>query len=276
MEGTRTSLWLFLLLNQLPFCPTDADQHLSTTQLYSHTTVGHVGSSTPDVEPSLTTNDHTNSDTDTNGTRGDCLIDTEMGLIAISTAGGLIVCLLVATVVLAFQVCNLQRRVYAPRTSRSNMDLVTGTGYWGTDQPDVGGLVGPCDASVMLEEVRADSNMEEDKQAEIQEAREEPGAGLEEGATAMTFDPQEKACYMPSSSTMDSCLEVPRDLEDMPLVVWDNLTSVKYSPRHKLQPLSSATLWLNFVYFTLQNWNLNIMRVAWVLFEILNISANTN
>lgn len=216
MEGTGTSLWLFLLLNQLLFYPTDAD-HL-TMQPYK-TEDQSVGS-TPAVEPSRTTIGYTNfPDTDTNGTRADCLIDTEMGLIAIGSAGGLIVCLLVATVVLACQVCHIQRRVYAPRTSRSNMDLVSGAGYWGTDQPEVGGLVGPCDASVMLEEVRADNKMEEERQGEIREAREEAGAGLEQGAMAMAFDPEEKACQMQSSSSRDSCLEIPRDLEDMPLVV---------------------------------------------------------
>lgn len=218
MEGTRTSLWLFLLLNQLPFCPTDADQDLPTT--YSYKTKDDDGSSTPAVELSLTTTDRANSpDTDTSGTRGDCLIDTEMGLIAIGSAGGLIVCLLVATVVLACQVCSIQRRVYAPRISRSNMDLVSSAGYWGTDRPEVQGLVGPCDASVMLEEVRADSKMEEDRQAEIREARGEAGAGLEEGAMAIAFDPEDKTCHMPSSSSRHSCLEVPKDLEDMPLVV---------------------------------------------------------
>ncbi|XP_037630362.1 uncharacterized protein LOC119490897 [Sebastes umbrosus] len=214
MEGTITSLWLFLLLNQLPFGPTDADRDLSTMKAYSQRAGDQGGSSTPAVEPSLTTIGRTDSpDLDTNGTRADCLIDTEMGLIAIGSAGGLIVCLLVAIVVLACQVCQMQRRAYAPRTSRSNMDLVSGTGYWGVDNPEAGGLVGPCDASVMLEEVRADSEMEEERQVE----REEAGAGLEKGATA--FDPEEKTCLMQSSSSRDSCLEIPRDLEDMPLVV---------------------------------------------------------
>ncbi|XP_031694186.1 uncharacterized protein LOC116376837 [Anarrhichthys ocellatus] len=216
MEGTRTSLWLFLLLNQLPLCPTDAGRNLLTVQPYE--TEDQGGNSTPAVEHSLTTTGRTNSlDADTDGTRADCLIDTEMGLIALGSAGGLIVCLLVATVVLACQVCLIQRRVYAPRSSRSNMDLVSGTGYWGVDQQEAGGLVGPCDASVMLEEVRADSEMEDERQAEIREAREEAGAGLERGATAMSLE--EKVGQMQSSSSRDSCLEIPRDLEDMPLVV---------------------------------------------------------
>lgn len=205
MEGSKT-LWLFLLLNYLPLCPADVDTNLSTTQLYSSLA----------VETNLTTTEDKNS---INGTNGNCLIDTEMGLIAIGSAGGLIVCLMAATVVLACQVCSLQRQVYVPRTSRSNMDLVSSTGYWGTDQPEMAGLVGPCDASVMLEEVRADSKMEEERQAEMQEAMEEAEAGLKEGATAMAYDPEEKQSLMQSSNSRDSCLEVPRDLEDMPLVV---------------------------------------------------------
>lgn len=211
MEGTRTSLWLLLLLPQLPFCPTEADQNLSSTAPYSSSV----------TERSLpTTIDRTSfPDTDANGTRGDCLIDTEMGLIAVGSAGGLIVCLLVSTVVLACQVCRIKGRVPPPPTSRSNMNLVTSTGSWRTAQPEVQGLVGPCDASVMLEEVRADSKIEEDGQAEIQKARGEAGGGFEEGATAMSSDPEETACHLPSSSSRDSCLEVLKDLEDMPLVV---------------------------------------------------------
>lgn len=217
MEGTRT-IWLFLLLNQLPFRPTDAGQDLSTT--YSSTAQEEGSDPTaPTVELSLTTIDHTDFTNGTSDTRGDCLIDTEMGLIAIGSAGGLIVCLLVATVVLACQVYQLQRRAHMPRSSRSNMDLVGSTGYWDADRPEMGGLVGPCDTSVMLEEVGADSKMDEERQADIQEAMEEAGAGHGEGATALGFDSEEKAGQMQSSSSRDSCLEIPRDLEDMPLVV---------------------------------------------------------
>ncbi|KAI3353940.1 hypothetical protein L3Q82_005138 [Scortum barcoo] len=38
------------------------------------------------------------------------------------------------------------------------MDLVSGAGYWGTDRQEVGGLVGPCDASVILEELQRHCN----------------------------------------------------------------------------------------------------------------------
>lgn len=215
MEAPQASLWLCLLLSQLSFCPTAADRDLSNTQWSSYQIEN--SSSAPATEPNLTTNNHMNSfDVDNNGTRIDCLIDTEMGLIAIGSAGGLIVCLLLSTVVLACQVCHLQRQVYAPRNSRSNMFLVSGTGYWDTDQPGVGGLVGPCDSSVMLEEVRADRKIEEE---EAETRGEGAAAAHEEGTPLMAFASVGGAGPMQSSNSTDSCLEVPRDLEDMPLVV---------------------------------------------------------
>ncbi|XP_034557724.1 uncharacterized protein LOC117825866 [Notolabrus celidotus] len=215
MESLRM-FWLCLLLS---LSPTEADP--STTPLsFSGTHDGGVNS-TPTLGSSSVPTYTDSFDIDTNGTRADCLIDTEMGLIALGSAGGLIVCLLVATVVLACQVWHLQRRVNAPRTSRSNLDLVGSAGYWGDDRPEAQGLIGPCDASVMLEEVGADSRTEEDEEYEGQaEARDEGGAGLEDGAMAMAaFNPEDKTPQMQSSSSRDSCLEVPRDLEDMPLVV---------------------------------------------------------
>lgn len=208
MEGTR-SLWLFFLLNQMPYCHTDTHKELSTTQTYSSEADDQGARLSPEVKPSLSSNDYKNS---TNGTYADCLIDTKMGQIAIGSAGGLIVCLLIATVVLACQICQLQQRVLHPRTSRSNRDLVSGADYWGTDRPEVTGLVGPCDTSVMLEEVRADILIKEEKHGMV-----EGGPGLEEGAKATAFE--ENASQMQSSSSRDSCLEVPKDIENMPLVV---------------------------------------------------------
>lgn len=218
METTR-ALCMFLLLNQMLLAPTDADQALSTIQTYSSVTEDQDGSRASTVKPSYTTSNHQNSTDGTIIPRGDCLIDTEMGLIAVGSAGGVIICLLVTIIVLAYQIFLLQRRVYAPRSSRSNLDLVSGAGYWDTDQAETGGLVGPCDTSVILEEVRADGKMEEERSAEIQEARAEAGAGHEDGTKEMTFVPEEKTHQMQSSTFRDSCLEVPRDIEDMPLVV---------------------------------------------------------
>ncbi|XP_010768988.1 uncharacterized protein [Notothenia coriiceps] len=202
MEGTKTSLWLFLLLSQLLLCPTDANQDLSTTQPNLHATESQESSLTTSVEPSLATNGHTNPpEIDMNGTRADCLIDTEMGLIAIGSAGGLIVCLLVAVVVLACQVYILQRRHYAPRHSG-------GAGYWDVVQSEDGGLVGPCDSSIMLEEIKEEGKMEEERQA-----------SEEAGAEQVALLPQENTSQMQSTSSRYSSLEVPRDLENMPLVV---------------------------------------------------------
>lgn len=210
---------MFLLL-QLSLRPTEAD--LTTAQESS--SESHSVSSTPALESSSSPLDHIDSfDSDTNGTRADCLIDTEMGLIALGSAGGLIVCLLVATVVLAFQVWHLQRRVHTPRTSRSrsNLDLVDSAGYWGDDRPEAQGLIGPCDASVILEEVGGDGKTEDEEEESQAEVPEEISAGLEEGAMALaTFsDPEDKPAQMEGSSSRDSHLEVPRDLENMPLVV---------------------------------------------------------
>lgn len=207
MEGSRTSLWLFLLFSQLPFSPTVADQDIPIMEPYSYKTNNESSSFNHTEYP----------DTDPNGTRCDCLIDTEMGIIAVGSAGGLIFCFLVTTVVLACQVCYIQRRVYIPRTSRSNMDLVSSTGYWDAAQPEIQGLVGPCDASVMLEEVRAD--MEEDKESEKQEEREEAWEELKEGATAMTLDSEKTSSHIPTSGSRDSCQQALKDLEDVPLVV---------------------------------------------------------
>lgn len=205
MESTKTSLWLFLLLNQLPFGLSDEEQTLSTMQPTPYVNLTPAITNFPEI--------------DTNGTRGDCLIDTEMGLIAIGSAGGLIVCMLIAIVVLACEVRSLQRRANAPRSSQSNMDLVGTAAYWGTDQAEVQGLVGPYDTSVMLEEVTPDNIIQEDWQNDRQEAREEDEADLETGAMAMAFDPNDDACQMPTSNIRDSCLEIPKDIEDMPLVV---------------------------------------------------------
>ncbi|XP_077962155.1 uncharacterized protein LOC144410288 [Gasterosteus aculeatus] len=176
MDGTTTSLWLFLLLSRLPLCPTDEGRGLLTARPTG-------SSSTP---AGLVTAPPAS---------GGCLMDTEMGLVAVGSAAALIVCLLGATAVLACQVCLIRRRVYAPRTPRSNLDLVSGAGYWGLERPGAGGLVGPCDGAVVLEEVRSDG-----------EAEEEGGA-------------EERVSLMQRSASRDSCLVVPKDLEDMPLVV---------------------------------------------------------
>lgn len=200
MGGTRTSLWLLLLLSLLHLHQADVDRDLLSQTLHLQT----------DSAPELNA---TADDTDAgaNGTFCDCLIDTELGLIALGSAGGLIFCLLLSTMVLACQVYHIQHRVYVPRTSRSNVDLVSGTCYWEADQPEAQGLVGPCDASVMLEEVR-EENQEEERREEAGTAREEPRAPT-------NYNSGEKMGHLSTSRSRESCLEVLKDLEDMPLVV---------------------------------------------------------
>lgn len=209
MGGTRTSLLLLLLLNLLHLHQADVDQNLLSQTPHLQT---EVSSSDSAPELNVTTKDDTNdTDAGANGTFCDCLIDTELGLIAIGSAGGLIFCLLVSTIVLACQVYHIQHRVYVPRTSRSNVDLVSGTCYWEANQPEAQGLVGPCDASVMLEEVR-----EENQEDPREERREEAGTGQEEQTN---YNSGEKMGHLSTSRSRESCLEVLKDLEDMPLVV---------------------------------------------------------
>lgn len=215
MDGTRTSLWLLLLLLQLLLRPTDADQDpLSEAP---HLYQPEASSSRSASEPNITQAGANDTEADAGGPFCDCLMDTELGLIAVGSAGGLIFCLLVSTVVLACQVYHIQRRVYVPRTSRSNVDLVSGRCYWEAEQPEAQGLVGPCDASVMLEEVREET--EGESREENREQREEAGAGREEQAATTNVNAEEKTGRMLTSRSRDSCLEVLKDLEDMPLVV---------------------------------------------------------
>lgn len=205
MGGTRTSLWLLLLLSLLHLHQADVDQ-----DLLSQTPHLQTGASSSDYAPELNAT-ASYTDAGANGTFCDCLIDTELGLIALGSAGGLIFCLLLSTIVLACQVYHIQHRVYVPRTSRSNVDLVSGTCYWEADQPEAQGLVGPCDASVMLEEVR-EENQEEER-------REEAGTGREEPRAQANYNSGEKTGHLSTSRSRESCLEVLKDLEDMPLVV---------------------------------------------------------
>lgn len=180
MEGTR-ALWLLVTL------------------LLRHI---NADLSIPTLELNQTTKDHTNFlDKDNNGTRADCLVDTEMGVIAISSAGGLIFCLVIATVVLACQLYHIRRQVYSPQASHSNMYLVSSTDYWDTHPPAIEGLDGPCDTSVMLEEVTADNTIQEENEVELQ--REEEGAMVETEQEGKAFNPEASDGQMLSSDSKD-------------------------------------------------------------------------
>ncbi|XP_041733918.1 uncharacterized protein LOC121567745 [Coregonus clupeaformis] len=214
MEGSRISLHLlfFLLIGQA--------SHTSSTQ--PQTTVAidppDLNSTTP--EENGTTLHYPSPDTSSSPTEATpgCLIERQMGLIVVACAGVLVLCLLVSTVVLACQVCRLRRQARAPHPARSNMYVVSGTGYCDTAHTE-GGIVGPCDASVMLEEVQVDGEEDEEQGEEEWDEREEQER---EGVRSQTGDlgtTGEMATQMQCSSSRDSCLEVPQDLENMPLVV---------------------------------------------------------
>lgn len=204
MASTKTYLWLFLFLNLLPFCLSDEETN-STIQ--------------PGWNINLTNAFTIATDTSTNGTRSDCLVDTEMGLIALGSAGGFIVCLLTAIVVLACEVCRLHRQVSAPRISQSNIDLVSNVADWGTDQAEAQGLVGPCDTNMILEEVTPDSYTKDDVENRTQGAMLDDEENYEEMAKTFDYNDTDNADQMPTSNVRDSCLVIPLNLEDMPLVV---------------------------------------------------------
>lgn len=158
-----------------------------------------------------------------------------------ASVGSLVVFLLASILVLACQVCRLQRRRSSGRQTRSNVDLVSGTGYWGAGtQAEGGGIVGPCDASVMLEEVKAQdeqpkkeavSSFDEFESEEGSEVLVTPESRAQSGITVAPvgelveigdtnpIPPPPPPPPMPGSTSQESCLEAGKDLEDMPLVV---------------------------------------------------------
>ncbi|XP_020359048.1 uncharacterized protein LOC109905830 [Oncorhynchus kisutch] len=202
MEGSRISLHLlfFLLIGQASH--TSITQPQTTNAIY------------PTDITSITQEENDTSSSPTKATTG-CLIKPQLGFIVVTCAGGLVLFLLVSTVILASQVCSLRRQARAPRPARSNVDLVSGAGYWDTE----GGIVGPCDTSVMLEEVRLDGEEDEEQGEEEKEEREEEQAEGVRGQTGDARTTGEIAMQMQSSSSRDLCLEIPQDLENMPLVV---------------------------------------------------------
>ncbi|TRY54105.1 hypothetical protein DNTS_031155 [Danionella cerebrum] len=90
-----------------------------------------------------------------------CFIDAQLAFIITAAASGIILILLTSVIVLACTNSRLKRHNRrAPRASRSNVDLVSGTGYWGPKRKE-GGIVGPCETSVLLEEMKTDGEEEE-------------------------------------------------------------------------------------------------------------------
>ena len=204
MESSTTLIYSFLLLSHLPLFFTTTFQVPITGITSTNDTQDPMSTVYPFLDPNSTTN----------GTVADCLIDNKMAMVAIASAVGVIVCLLVSTLVLACQVRCLQKRIGALRPSHSKMDLVSSSDYWGPGPPEAGGLEGPCDASIVLEEMRPfieiDSN-----QDEVNTRRENE---LEQGGKRAACDPEEVAERMQLSSMSDARRDS-KDLENTPLVV---------------------------------------------------------
>lgn len=165
-------------------------------------------------------------------------IPAEVVFVVMASVGSLVVFLLATILVLACQVCRLQRHRHTGRHTRSNVDLVSGP--WGTSaQAEGGGIVGPCDTSVMLEEVKAQDEFEgseedwsEDRSEVLvtKDSRGQPGLtvapvgelvtiGEMDNALPMAPPPPPPPPPMPGSTSTESCLEMGKDLEGMPLVV---------------------------------------------------------
>lgn len=139
-----------------------------------------------------------------------CFIDPQLAFIVAASTGGIILILLITTIVLAYNISRLKRRHLAPRPSRSNADLVSGTGYWGTERRE-GGIVGPCETSVLLEEVKTDGEEEE-----IQDGDAGPSQYI--STTHSSQNSESVPTTIQSSASRESCID-PINLEHMPLMV---------------------------------------------------------
>ncbi|KAL7831917.1 hypothetical protein AOLI_G00294650 [Acnodon oligacanthus] len=138
-----------------------------------------------------------------------CFIDPQLAFIVAVSSGGLIIILLISTLVLTCKVISLKRQCEARRPTHSNVDLVSGTGYWGTETIE-GGIVGPCETNLLLEEVRTD--------AEDEEVHDEAEEHILHHSTTTNMDVECAAVAMQTTTSRDSCLD-PKELENMPLMV---------------------------------------------------------
>lgn len=137
-------------------------------------------------------------------------VDPEIAFTVAVSSGGLIIVLLISTLVLTCKVIALKQQCQARRPTRSNVDLVSGTGYWGTETIE-GGIVGPCETNLLLEEVKNEGEDEE-----MQERDEEP---LPHHSTTTNMDVEmQTPVAMQTSNSRDTCID-PKELENMPLMV---------------------------------------------------------
>lgn len=139
-----------------------------------------------------------------------CFINAQLAFIATATAGGIILILLTSTIVLACTVSSLKRRHQAPRPSRSNAEIMIGAGYLGTERRE-GSTGGPCETSILLEDVKTDGEEEE-----IHDG----AAGLSQLITPSNAasDSESVPTAMQSSTSRDSYID-PISLDNLPLKV---------------------------------------------------------
>ncbi|KAI5098954.1 hypothetical protein C0J45_11093 [Silurus meridionalis] len=111
--------------------------------------------------------------------------------------------------VLAYKVIVLKRRCQARRPTHSKVD-VRGSGHWSNEQAE-GGIVGPCETNVLLEEVRteADDAVEQDEEEE----------DMLHQSNTKNIDEENVMTTIQSSTSRDSCIDPTKELENMPLVV---------------------------------------------------------
>lgn len=140
----------------------------------------------------------------------DCFIDPQLAFIVVLATGILMLVLLISVLVLGYKVFTLKRRCQARRPNRCNVD-VSASGHWSAEQAE-GGIVGPCETNLLLEEVRADAD-----DAAVQDEEEEE-AMLHQSNTKNKCE-ENVLVTMQSSTSRDSCIDPAKELEDMPLVV---------------------------------------------------------
>lgn len=158
---------------------------------------------TTSLNITLITNDFKNQTEAPDG----CFIDPQLAFILVAASGSLLLVLLISVLVLACKVITLKRQCQDRRPTRSNTDL-RGSGHW-TNEGAEEGIVGPCETSVLLQEVRRDGEEQEEEEEE---------AILHQSNTD-NIDGENVLATMQGSTSRDSCIDPAKELENMPLVV---------------------------------------------------------
>lgn len=160
---------------------------------------------TTSLNNTLITNDFKDQTKAPDGSNG-CFIDPQLAFIVVAASGSLMLVLLISVLVLACKVITLKRQCQDRRPTRSNMDL-RGSGHWSTEREEEG-IVGPCETSVLLEEVKRDGEEQEEEEEAILHQ-----------SNSDNIDEENVLATMQGSTSRDSCIDPAKELENMPLVV---------------------------------------------------------